>query len=97
VQNLTPWHQYSLGVLAYAYREFEERVNELAIAPGDKSRAVQLVIEAFSSGETFTIADLERACPGVSRATIRRVLGALRAQGQVKCLGTGRSARWQKA
>jgi len=95
--DLTPWHQYSLGVLVYAYREFEERVSELAIAPGGKSRAVQLVIEAFGSGETFAIADLERACPGVSRATIRRVLAALREQGQVECLGTGRSAKWQKA
>lgn len=94
--DLTPWYQYSLSVLVYAYREFEERVGELAMAPGAKSRAVRLVIEAFSPGQTFAIADLERACPTVSRATIRRVLGELREQGQVKCLGTGRSARWQK-
>jgi len=97
VANLmAAWHQYSLGVLVYAYREFEEQVGELAIAPGAKSRAVRLVIEMFGSGETFVIADLERACPGVSRATIRRVLRELREQGRVTCLSKGQSAQWRK-
>jgi len=94
--DLTPWHQYSLGVLVYAYREFEERVGELVAAPGAKSKAVRLAIGAFRVGQTFALADLERACPTVSRATIRRVLGELREQGQVECLGTGRSARWRR-
>jgi len=94
--DLTPWHQYGLGVLVYAYREFEERVGELVAAPGAKSKAVRLAIEALRAGRTFAIADLERACPTVSRATIRRVLGELREQGQVECLGTGRSARWRR-
>lgn len=94
--DLTPWHQYSLGVLIYAYREFGERVGELATAPGAKSRAVRLVIETFSPGQSFAIADLEHACPTVSRATIRRVLRELGEQGKVECLGTGRSARWRK-
>jgi len=79
--DLTPWHQYSLGVLIYAYREFEERMGELSTAPGAKSQAVRSAIEAFRPGQTFTIGDLERACPIVSRPTIRRVLGELREQG----------------
>jgi Fic family protein len=94
--DLTPWHQYSLSVLVYAYREFEERVGKLTTAPGAKSRAVRLVIESFHPGQAFSIAELERACPAVSRATIRRVLGELREQGQIECLGTGRSARWKR-
>ena len=95
--DLTPWHQYSLGVLVYAYREFEERVGELTTVPGAKSQAVRSAIDAYRSGQTFTIADLERVCQTISRATIRRVLGDLRAQGQVDCLGKGRAARWRKA
>jgi predicted transcriptional regulator of viral defense system len=83
-------------VLIYAYREFEQRVGELDTAPGVKSRAVRLTIETFSPGQTFAVTDLERACPSVSRATIRRVLGELRMQGQVECLGTGRLARWRR-
>ena len=54
------------------------------------------MLETFRPNQTFTIADLERACPTVSRATIRRVLGELRARGQVECLGKGRSAQWRK-
>ena len=94
--DLTPWHQYSLSVLIYAYREFEERVGQMAAVPGIKSQAVRQAIEAIASGQTFTIADLERLCPGVSRATIRRILEKMREQKQVSCLGTGRSAQWRK-
>ncbi len=94
--DLTPWHQYSLGVLLYSYREFEKRVGELITAPGSKRDTVLVVLGAFDSGYTFTISEMERLCPTVSRATIRRVLNELRKEGRVTCLGTGRDARWQK-
>jgi len=94
--DLTPWHQHSLGVLLYAYKEFEARVGELATAPGAKSQMVRSAIEAFASGHTFSLSELERICPTVSRETIRRVLRQLRDKGQVECLGTGRDARWRK-
>jgi Fic family protein len=94
--DLTPWHQYSLGVLVYAYSEFEERVGELAKMPGAKREAVLAAFEAFDSGHTFSIAELEHMCPTVSRATVRRVLNELREQNAVECLGTGRWARWRK-
>jgi len=51
------------------------------------------LIETFDPGHTFSISELERVCPTVSRATIRRVLGELREKNQVECLGTGRWAR----
>jgi hypothetical protein len=94
--DLTPWYQYSLGVLVSAYREFEARVGKLDTALGAKSRAVQLAVDAFDLGQTFAIADLKRVCPSVSRATIRRVLGQLREQGKVECLSKGRTALWRK-
>jgi len=94
--DLTPWHQYSLGVIVYAYREFEQRVGEVAMAAGGKSQSVRNAITAFKPGDTFTIADLERICPAVSRATIRRVLDTLRADGKVVCLGSGRNAQWRR-
>jgi Fic family protein len=94
--DLTSWHQYSLSVLVFAYREFEQRVGAVSTARGAKSQAVRSAIETFGPGETFTIADLERICPTVARSTIRLVLDELREQGRVKCLGTGRSARWQR-
>jgi Fic family protein len=94
--NLTPWHQYSLGVLIYAYGEFEARVGELATAPGVKRDAVLVAFEAFDPGHIFTISEMERLCPTVSRATIRRVLNGLRNEGRVVCLGRGQTAQWQK-
>jgi Fic family protein len=94
--DLTPWHQYSLGVLVYAYGEFEERVGELFAAPGVKSEMVRVAVEAFPPGHIFPISELSRLCPAVSRATIRRVLNELRNGGQVECLGTGRDAQWRK-
>jgi Fic family protein len=94
--DLTPWHQYSLGVVVYAYREFEQRVGEVSVTPGGKSRAVIDAVNAFRPDETFTISDLERICPAVSRATIRRVLDTLRKEGRAVCLGTGRNAQWRR-
>jgi len=88
--DLTPWYQYSLSVLIYAYREFEARVEELAAAPGAKQETVRRVFETLKVGQTFSIAELERLCPTVSRATVRRVLADLRGQSAVECLGTGR-------
>ena len=44
--DLTPWHQYSLGVLVYACGEFEERVGELATMPGAKREVVLAAFEA---------------------------------------------------
>lgn len=92
--DLTPWYQYSLGVLIYAYREFEQQVGELAAL--GKGELVRQTVHSFGAGQTFTLADLERLCPTVSRVTVRRALDELRDQGQVACLGKGRAARWQK-
>ena len=94
--DLTPWHQYSLSVLIYTYREFEARVGKLASAPGAKRAAVLQAWETFKLGQTFSIAELEHICPTVSRATVRRVLNELRERGAVECLGTGRAAQWRK-
>ena len=94
--DLTPWHQYSLGVLLYVYRGFEKRVGELAASPGSKRDAVLAAFGAFDPGYTFTMSEMERLCPTVSRATIRRVLNELREEGRVRCLGRGQAAQWQK-
>jgi len=44
----------------------------------------------------FTLADLERACPGVSHDMARKVLRNLRQTGDVECLGRGPGARWKR-
>ena len=64
-------------------------MGELVAAPGAKSQMVRSAIDTFVSGHTFSISELERLCPTVSRETVRRVLRDLREKGQVECLGHG--------
>jgi hypothetical protein len=54
----------------------------------------EAAVDAFP-GE-FTLTDVERVCPGVSRDMIRKVLRRLRAAGRVVCEGHGLGARWQR-
>jgi DNA-binding GntR family transcriptional regulator len=44
----------------------------------------------------FSITELEEACPGVSRDTVRMVLRSLKAEGLIESTGKGRSAKWIK-
>jgi len=92
--RLRPWWEYSLGILIGAYQEFEKRAGSIANARGAKTAIVENAINNFSS--TFSISDIERACPAVSREMIRVVLNRLRKEGLVSCKGTGRGALWEK-
>ena len=91
-----PWSyiNYVLFILKSAYREFEERVGQIAEPRGAKMEIVKTAIERNNT--PFRIADLQRACPSVSIDWIRQVLKGLREAGQVECLGRGQNAQWQK-
>lgn len=93
--DLGPWWEYFLGVvLSSAYRRFEERVGHVSEERGAKR---ERIVEAVSRlPRTFRFADLEAACPGVSRPTITRALHGLRDEGRVRCLGRGRDAAWER-
>jgi Fic family protein len=92
--DLTPWLQYSHGVLIAAYVEFEQRVGQMGAGRGAKREMVIDCIKHLPT--TFRYADVERACPGVSRPTIVRVLGELREDGEVRCMRGGRDATWER-
>lgn len=92
--DLGPWLEYSLGVQLAAYSEFEERVGRMRSGRGAKREMVMECIRHLPS--SFRYADIERACPGVSRPTIVRVLGELRDSGEISCMKGGRDATWQK-
>lgn len=92
--DLVPWLQYSHGILIAAYLEFEQRVGQMGVGRGAKR---EMVIDCVRHlPETFRYADVERACPGVSRPTIVRVLGELRDKGEIRCIKNGRDAQWQQ-
>jgi Fic family protein len=88
-----PYINYVLFILKAAYREFVERVGETSEPRGAKT---QLVLETIGKmSGTFSLVELERACPGVSRDMIRRVLHTQKGQ-TVDCIGRGPGALWEK-
>ena len=89
-----PYINYVLYVLKAAYQEFAERVGETKAPRGAKTDQVLAAIQGVP-GE-YSVAQLELACPGVSRDMVRRVLRAQQAAGLVACQGRGPAARWRK-
>jgi Fic family protein len=92
--NPWPYINYLLYVLKEAYRELETRVGTTAARRGEKSETVMAAVERREA--PFSIAELQRECPGVSVDMLRRVLKGLKSEGRVECLGRGRSARWRR-
>jgi Fic family protein len=92
--SILPWWEYSLGILIATYKEFENRLNAIHSSRGSKTALIRETIEHLP--ETFSIGDVVRACPGVSRPMIRVILESLRREGKLEVLATGRGATWQK-
>jgi len=87
-----PFINYVLFALKTAYREFEERVGQIASPRGAKSEMAVAAIRAQTGA--FRLVDIERACPGVGREWIRKLLADLKESGKVTCEGRGPAARW---
>lgn len=92
--ELLPWLNHFLAIIRRAYGEFEQRSGEVKSKRGAKSALVEAALASFLSD--FTLADLERACPGVSRDLIRRLLWQHQKDGQLECLNRGPGAVWRK-
>lgn len=92
--DVFPWFNYFLGIILGAYKEFEERAGNIKPARGAKTEIVIKSIE--SQHGDFSISDIERACPNVSRVMIKRVLLQMQKDKKIKCLGKGQSAKWQR-
>ena len=92
--DVIPWFNYFLGTVLAAYKEFEERAENIKPARGAKTA---LLIQAIDSqhGE-FSISDIERACPAVSRVMIKKVFLQMQKDKKIKCLGKGQSAKWKR-
>lgn len=88
-----PYINYVLFILKTAYREFVERVGDVQAPRGSKTEQVLVALEQLPT--EFTLAQLEQACPGVSRDMVRRVLAGQKGK-TVECIGRGPGARWIK-
>lgn len=92
--NVQPWLDYFWGALLSAYKELEEHVGNIDCRYGGKSARVRT--EALKRSAPFSISEIEEACPGVSRDTVRLVLRSLKAAVLIESTGKGRSAKWKK-
>ena len=90
--NIAPWLDYFWGSLLRAYKQFEERVGTIERGRGAKGDRVRA--EILKRQLPFSITDIEEACPGISRDTVRMVLRAMKAEGLIAPMGKGRSAKW---
>lgn len=88
-----PYINYILFILKTAYREFVERVGDIQSPRGSKT---EMVLSALARlPREFTVAQLEQACPGVSRDMVRRVLAEQKGK-TVECRERGPGAKWEK-
>jgi len=91
--NIMPWFHYFLSTIMSAYKEFEQRAGHLKPSRGTKTYIVSEVI--LKQLSEFSISDIERECPGVSRDMIRVVFRKLQKGKKITCLGKGKSALWK--
>src|SRR3990167_5095754 len=92
--DVIPWFNYFLGRILSAYKEFEDRAANIKPARGAKTEIVARAI-GKQIGD-FSISDIERACPSVSRVMIKKVLLQMQKDKKIKCLGKGQSAKWKR-
>lgn len=92
--NPWPYINYLLYTIKELYQEFESRYQAVALPKGAKTELIQEVI--VKKDGAFTVAELERNCPGVSLDMIRTVLKNMQDKKQVKCVRKGRGAKWMR-
>lgn len=93
--SLVPWWEYFVGVmLRTAYVEFGRRVGIVTDSRGAKRQMIMDAIERLP--EEFRFADVERACPRISRPTINRALADMRRAGRLVLMNAGRDATWKR-
>lgn len=92
--DILPWFNYLLSTWRMAYREFEGRADQQQPPRGSKTELVESALQSLV--EAFSIAEVERLCPNVSRDTIRLVMNRRREEGRLEMLGKGRDAKWRR-
>lgn len=89
-----PYLNFVLFILKTAFKEFEARAGSVTSPRGSKTEMVHHAILAID--KEFTVADIEKKCPAVSRDMIRTVLKTMQKNGVIECIGRGPGALWKK-
>ena len=91
--NPMPWIDFFLNTLLHAYIELEDKTYALH-SQAPKSQLVKAAIE--QTQQAFSIADICRQIPSVSRELVKKIVQKMRAEGLLELVGRGRGAQWQK-
>ncbi len=78
----------------YAPHEEPNFHRELKSPRGTKTEFIREAVNSFKV--PFTLSELERKCPQISRDMIRKVLREMQKKDFVECLGRGPGALWQR-
>lgn len=89
-----PYIQFILYVFKIAYKEFEDRIEQIGSVKGEMSQLILNVIDKLPT--QFSMKDVQTACPGVSIDLIRFVLKELKDSRNIECISRGRTALWKK-
>lgn len=94
--NHDPWPyiNFILYIVKSAYREFQERFEKTKTTRGAKTDIVEESIRSYKG--PFTMSDIVRLCPGVSRDMIKKVFGDLKKKDEIESQGRGPGALWKK-
>ncbi|MGB0453770.1 MAG: Fic family protein [Bacteriovoracaceae bacterium] len=90
--DIMPWVNYFWVALMKAYQEFEERVGTITPGKGSKSNQVRQYVK--KQLRAFSISDVEKELPWISRDMIRIVLREMRDEKIITSKGKGRGAKW---
>lgn len=94
--SIWPWAEYLIVVLSDSYQDFENRVSA---SRGFEQASKQERVRHWALNEApdqFRLGDVRRAVPGISDPTVRLALRALRDEGKLESLSSGRGARWRR-
>jgi Fic family protein len=92
--NPISWVEYWLSTVLASYRELEHRIGKMTTGHGVKADIVLQAIDKMIG--SFSISQLETACPSVDRDWIKTILERLKREGVLVVSGRGRGAFWSK-
>jgi Fic family protein len=97
IHNPMPWINFFLGSVIKAYEELEQRVDALR-NQGSRAPKSQLIAMAIDDVEgPFSVADICIQLPTVSRELVKKVVQQKRKNGELRSVGKGRGAHWERA
>ncbi|MCX7012699.1 MAG: Fic family protein [Candidatus Sumerlaeota bacterium] len=90
--EIVPWWNYFFGVLRRAYQEFARQVERVEARPAKSALIRQAILDQAGA---FALSDLAAQCPSASLQLVKKVLAAMKQEGEIRLTGVGRGARWE--